>query len=141
MPGLRHPGPRLHPSQNGCPCPEDGIEGAWRSGRRLTVDRVGPLFKGFREHAERTVEHRAHYRGKYATFEFVVDEETHETAVASGLEAPDIAQIFERPVDIFHVDGQFLGLEQHLGGKGFTDRLVADTHVSHEYRLAVALPA
>jgi hypothetical protein len=57
------------------------------------------------------------------------------------VECPSVVEIPERSVEIFNINGKFIGLEQNLAGEGFADRLVPHRHIGNQQGLAVTFLA
>ena len=57
------------------------------------------------------------------------------------IEAPRIAEIAKRSVEIFHVDGALVRFQMDLAGECLADRLIAHRHVGDEHCLPVAFLA
>src|SRR5690606_20654673 len=82
--------------------------GACRSGPHergpAAVDFVGALLEGLGELTERLIENRAHQHAEGKALELVVDVELDVAPARRFPKSPAVLQVFERPLDILHLN-------------------------------------
>jgi nicotinamide-nucleotide amidase len=86
--------------------------------------------------AERGAEHLPRQHFEHPVLEGEVDREVDRASLLLRPEPPAIAQIFERPVEIFDVD-RLRPLLGHPAGEGLTQPLEADDHVRDRLSLRI----